>query len=280
MTPSVPIHPVAAATSPNRPSARRRKPALPALRLDLVIEEYTRDLARQQLSPKTIKGYANVLDLARRFWERQLGHPPTLDDVTVKNAEAFLDHLRERGKIAHWQTQRPAGKPLSVETVRTYVRSLTVFASWLHDPKQGYTADQRLALLPMPRKGDVQKMPLDTHEVEALLAACDTTTVLGSRDHALLLTLLDGSLRASEVTGLSVGEVNLEKGTLFIRFGKGQKSRTVALGANTRRVLRRYAFLRDASHPLGLATPEAPFFQTDDGRRFRYEGLRRWFTRL
>jgi site-specific recombinase XerD len=82
------------------------------------------------------------------------------------------------------------------------------------------------------------------------------------------------------VIGLAVGHVNLEKGTLFIRFGKGQRSRTVAVGANTRRVLRRYAFLRDASHPLGPATPDAPFFQTDDGRRFRYEGLRRWFTRL
>jgi integrase/recombinase XerD len=278
MTASTSVHPPAAPVV--RPTARRRKPALPALRLDLVIEEYARDLARQHLSAKTIKGYAYVLDLTRRFWERHLGHPPTLDDVTVRNAEAFLDHLRERGKIAHWQTQLPAGKPLSVETVRTYVRALKVFASWLHDPKQDYTKDQRLALLPMPRKGDVQKMPLDTPEVEALLAACDTTTVLGSRDHALLLTLLDGSLRASEVTGLSVGDVNLDKGTLFIRFGKGQKSRTVAVGANTRRVLRRYAFLRDASHPLGPATPDAPFFQTDDGRRFQYEGLRRWFTRL
>jgi site-specific recombinase XerD len=159
-----------------------------------------------------------------------------------------------------------------VETLRTYVRALKVFASWLYQPKQGYTRDQRLALLPMPRKGNVQKLPLNQQEVEVLLAACDTTTVLGSRDHALLLTLLDGSLRTSEIIGLSVGHVNLDKGTLFILYGKGRKSRTVAVGANTCRVLRRYAFLRDASSPLGPAPSDAPFFQTDEAGAFAMRG--------
>ena len=58
-----------------RPTSARtpKAPALPALRLDLVIDEYERDLRRGRLSEKTVRNYAQILRLATRFWEEQLG---------------------------------------------------------------------------------------------------------------------------------------------------------------------------------------------------------------
>ncbi|HEV8190573.1 MAG TPA: site-specific integrase, partial [Ktedonobacterales bacterium] len=123
----------------------------PALRLDLAIDEYERDLARRAISAETIRNYRKVLDLAFRFWQGQMGHLPTLDDITVRAGETFLDHLRERGQLSRCHGELRE-KPLSVETLRTYVRALKAFTGWLAAPKQRYTQDNRFELLPMPRK--------------------------------------------------------------------------------------------------------------------------------
>jgi integrase/recombinase XerD len=263
-----------------RPAAARtpKAPALPALRLDLVIDEYERDLRRGRLSEKTVRNYAQILRLASRFWEAQLGCPPTLDDFTLRHVEAFQDHLIARGKLP---TSRrvDTGIELSTETIRTYLRGLKVFSSWLAAPKQRYTAEHRLALLPLPKAEDTFKLPLEQHEVQALLDVCDPQTVWGSRDLAILLTYLDGGLRAMDLAHLQVGEVNLETGTLFIAAGKGRKSRNVTIGEHTKRMLRRYAFLRDAS-ARHKAEADAPFFQNKHGRAFGYEGLRTLLRRI
>lgn len=53
----------------------------------------------------------------------------------------------------------------------------------------------------------------------------------------------------------------------------------MTVGDDTRRMLQRYAFFRDAL--AGYPAPtDAPFFQTDDECRFRYEGMRKWLIRL
>jgi integrase/recombinase XerD len=250
----------------------------PLLLLALVIDEYERDLRRREVQPKTIRNYRKVLSLATRFWEERAAHPLTLNDFTLKQAESFLDFLIERGKL-HPTKLYPLGQPLSPFTLRAYVRSLKVFSTWLAAPKQRYTTDNRLALLPMPRRPNTYKLPLDVKEIQALINACDVTSALGSRDLALLLAFLDGGLRASEMMALRVADVDIESGQIFITSGKGRKSRMVTVGEDTRRILRRYAFFRDAVAGSD-AMSGAPFFQTDDGKVFHYDGLRNWLIRL
>jgi site-specific recombinase XerD len=174
---------------------------------------------------------------------------------------------------------REAHGALSVESVRCYVRTLKAFSSWLAAPKQRYTPENRLHLLALPRKSRTYRLPLDVREMQALIDACDVSSALGSRDLALLLLFLDGGLRASEITALRVGEVNLDDGQVFVVRGKGRRSRLVTLGADTTRLLGRYAFFRDAlagAHASG----EAPFFQTVRGGAFSYEAIRKWLIRL
>ncbi len=300
----------------------QRKSTTLALRLDFALDEYERDLRRREIAAHTIRNYRKVLDLALRFWRQQLAREPTLDDVTLRSGEAFIDHLLDRGKLSTWahggeatraatretatpqvttqvtatgvravaakqadpggapvEKERPEKGALSVESVRCYVRTLKAFSGWLAAPKQRYTPENRLALLPMPRKSQTYKLPLDTREMQALIDACDVTSALGSRDLALLLLFLDGGLRAGEICGLRVGEVNLEDGQVFVACGKGRKSRLVTLGADTSRLLARYAFFRDALAEE-RAQPEDSFFQTAQGQPFTYEALRKWLIRL
>src|SRR5262245_60992892 len=79
---------------PYRPPPSR----LPVLQLDLVIEEYERDCRRRSLSARTIRNYLQALQAVCAYWEAELDRPPTLDDVTIRQAERYLDHLLERGK--------------------------------------------------------------------------------------------------------------------------------------------------------------------------------------
>ncbi len=254
-----------------------KQPQFPTLPLEMVLDEYDRDLRREQKSPKTMVSYRQVLHLLFRFLTERLERAPTLDDFTVKQCEAFFDHLLDRGK----RTRHPSDAyiPLAQETLRNYTRTLKAFASWLVAPKQHYTEDNRLQYLTMPKKAETYKLPLDVTEIQALVDSCDVTTVLGSRDVALLLTLIDSGLRAMEIAHLRVADVNGESGQLFVAAGKGRKSRTVTVGDNTCRMLRRYAFFRDALHHTA-PSPEDPFFQTVHGRAFTYDGLKEWMRRL
>jgi site-specific recombinase XerD len=87
-----------------------------------------------------------------------------------------------------------------------------------------------------------------------LLAACDRHTVTGARNYALVLTLLDTGLRAAELCGLRVGDVNMRTGLTSV-MGKGQKQRTVRVGSKARAaILRMLGFRQRARNgdPLWL----------------------------
>ncbi|KIQ96754.1 Integrase/recombinase xerD [Lysobacter sp. A03] len=72
-----------------------------------------------------------------------------------------------------------------------------------------------------------------------MLAAPDDSTDLGLRDRAMLELMYACGLRASELTGLSMGAVNLRQGVLRIT-GKGDRDRLVPLGDEARHWVERY----------------------------------------
>ena len=70
---------------------------------------------------------------------------------------------------------------------------------------------------------------LSEAQVEALLAAPATDTVLGLRDRAMLETIYATGLRVSELVGLTLAQVSLDMGVVRV-LGKGSKERLVPLG--------------------------------------------------
>ena len=87
--------------------------------------------------------------------------------------------------------------------------------------------------IPAKRHNQVTVSFLTRPEIEALLAATDTTTWHGRRDHALLLAATQTGLRVSELTGLTVDDTHLGAGPHVYCRGKGRKERCTPLTGQT-----------------------------------------------
>src|SRR5207253_1372544 len=72
---------------------------------------------------------------------------------------------------------------------------------------------------------------LPTDDVERILECCDRTTSVGRRNHAILLLLARLGVRAGEVVGLSLDDIDWSTGQITIR-GKGGKSAQLPLAAD------------------------------------------------
>lgn len=95
---------------------------------------------------------------------------------------------------------------------------------------------------------------LSVEEVDRLLAQPDTKTARGLRDKATLELLYSTGLRVSELTGLRVGDLNLEMGCLRC-VGKGNKERLVPVGRSALAVVQEYLRLARPKLLHGKASP-------------------------
>lgn len=69
--------------------------------------------------------------------------------------------------------------------------------------------------------------PLDSGEVQKMMAACSPRCPTGLRNRALITILWRGGLRISEALALTDNDLNGE--TVRVHFGKGGKSRVIGL---------------------------------------------------
>ena len=85
---------------------------------------------------------------------------------------------------------------------------------------------------------------LSEADVEALLAAPNTATLMGLRDRAMLELLYATGLRVSELVAVKTFEVNLDAGVVRV-MGKGSKERLVPLGEEAADWISSYLKVRD-----------------------------------
>ena len=195
-------------------------------------------LRQRRASPHTIAAYRDAFRLLLAFAEKHLRKAPSdllLADLDAPLIAAFLDHLEtERGNAVRSRNARLAA-----------VHSFFRFAAVREPAHAGVI--QRVLAMPQKRFDRDLVGFLSSAEVEALLAAPDTSTRLGRRDHALLLLMVQTGLRLAEVTALTADDFVLGAGAHVRCHGKGRKERCTPLARGTARVLRAWLTERDAS---------------------------------
>jgi integrase/recombinase XerD len=81
---------------------------------------------------------------------------------------------------------------------------------------------------------------LNESEIETILAGPDISGPIGLRDRALLEVLYSTGIRRMELIRLEIGDLNLERGVLLVRQGKGKKDRVVPVGSRALSWLHKY----------------------------------------
>ena len=195
--------------------------SLPAL----VQAFFTDRLLRQRrASPHTIAGYRDAFRLLLRFALEQLGKTPTeleLEDLDAPFIGEFLDHLEaRRGNSARTRNARLAA-------IRSFFRYVA-----LNEPAHALLC-QRILAMPSKRHERRTIEFLDRPEIDALLAAPDTSTWTGRRDRTLLLVAIQTGLRVSELISLRNQDVVLGTGAHVRCEGKGRKHRCTPLRKDT-----------------------------------------------
>src|SRR6202012_2579887 len=102
-----------------------------------------------------------------------------------------------------------------------------------------------------------------------LLRACQGKSLVDRRDEAIVRLMLEAGLRAGEVIGIQVSDVDVGRGLVTITRGKGGRGRIVPFGPQTAQAIDRYIRMR-RSHRLA---DTGALWVGGGGKGFQYYGL-------
>jgi site-specific recombinase XerD len=217
-------------------------------------------------------------------------HQAFLDDVRarwyskhlVKQARnvlaRFLSHLREsrlrdiravnEAHVTVWARQlaeqkTAKGAPYSPATRRTYLALVQRFFRYL--VRAGVILQDPTLDLVLPSWRRLPRAVLNEGQARRLVAAPSSWTPLGKRDRAILETLYGCALRVSECERLDLADLDLAKGEILVRDGKGKKDRLVPVVG--RAVVALGVYLAEARPALVRDARERAIFLSRHGRR-------------
>jgi len=173
------------------------------------------------LAKNTISSYCRDLDQAALFFSRH--GAANWRNVTGTLAAEWIHALSAR--------------PVAVASLARKLSALRNFAHFL--VREKIREDDFTALLSGPKL--VRRIPgtLSAGEVTRLLGAANGGDARALRDRALLELFYSSGLRVSELAGLMLQQVDLERGFLRV-FGKGSKERVVPIGGKAVEALSAY----------------------------------------
>lgn len=223
---------------------------------------------RGNFSPATISDYSRTyLRFSAFIGDTRLG------DIEADDIHHFMEHMRTTYKL---------GK----KSICNVWIALSSFWTW---------ASTELGVEHIIRghvqQPDYRTPPIEIYsevQIKAMVGACShaagwTTTrrtaarairPAALRDQAIIITLVDTGVRASELCALEVRDYNEAQGRLLVREGKGDKGRIVFLGQAGRRILWRYMATRED------AGANDPLFPTSTNRPIDRNNLRTMLQRI
>lgn len=216
------------------------------------------------LSRNTLEAYRSDLLQFGRFLGERGGDALTASGADVSD---FLTDLA-RGDTAQAGTGGNGRAPASAATLHRKAACLRSF--YRHLRRENLLDTDPTAALSSPRRGKRLPEVLTRSEVQALLASPKGTDPAALRDRALLEVMYACGLRASEVIGLDVSDVDLEEGLLRAR-GKGSKERVVPVGRAAVGAMR--AYLAHGRPALVKTSPERALFVNFRGQALTRQGL-------
>lgn len=189
----------------------------------------------RRVSPHTVRAYggdvARFLEFAK---SRGVVDAREIDDLLV----------REYVVLFQENDSAPSG-PGAPRKKTSVARMLAAVRSFLkHLVRDGELDSNPGALVRTPKKDQPLPNCLSEEQVSRLLAATDGGSFASARDRALLEMMYSTGCRVSELVGIDLDDLDLERGAVRVR-GKRKKERLCALGRPALAALAAYRELRD-----------------------------------
>jgi integrase/recombinase XerD len=222
------------------------------------LEAFLYDRKAQGLAPGTLRFYTQKLKLFLDYCE---GH--AIGCIIQINALFIRQYLLYLEESDHNAGGRHAA-----------FRSLRAFMNWYEAEAEPEGWSNPIHKVKGPKIPTEPLDPVSIETVARMVKICKLGTVAGDRDKAMLFCLLDTGARASEFLAMNLDDLNIARGTILIRQGKGSKPREVYLGKRSRNALRKYLKGRkDNNRALWVTHPRY------GSGRLSYDGLREVLSR-
>jgi len=198
--------------------------------VDELVDRFTAYLADERnLSAHTIKSYRTDLVQFLTFLAEGMpaGRMPAPREVTRNTVRSYL--ARVRG-----MSPAPATAARKLAAVRAFFKYLC---------REGICERNPAESVATPKLGSRLPKYLEVDEVERLIDAPDVNRVTGIRDRAIIELLYSTGIRAAELAGLTVNDIDIVGDSVRVR-GKGRKERIVPVGSHAVRALRTYLRVR------------------------------------
>lgn len=236
-----------------------------------------------QLTPPSVIGpaddpaslYHQMLQFLQWLHEKNYSHR------TVDNREVYLRYFilwcDERGLTRPQEITRPIleryqrymflyrkkdGQPLSATSQGTRVTPIRAWFKWMTKTNRIlYNPAADLDLPKMEKR--LPKHILTASEADQVMNVPDIGTAIGLRDRAILETLYSTGIRRMEVIGLNQFDIDLERGTLMVRQGKGKKDRMIPIGDRALAWIQKYR--DEARGQFSLAQDDGTLFLSQQG---------------
>ena len=198
------------------------------------LEEFQAELMSRDKSGNTVETYTRNARLFIEWLEETTGEPFT-GKVSVFDAREYRTYLLNIRK------QKP-------NTVNAKLEAVQQFSNFICDRNQV----ERVAI---GRQKAVPKYEVSVLDKSSLYKCRRWASSHASvRDAAIFEVLLNTGLRVSELTALTLDDVELSdrKGRVIVRCGKGGKYREVPLNIDARNAIRKYLTVRPVSEDRHL----------------------------
>jgi site-specific recombinase XerD len=196
-----------------------------------VVADYQEYLEQTGKSANTVKAYLHDVGAFTSWFEQTTGTEFVPGIVDPREITDYRGHLLQRGS--------------SPATVNRRLVSLRRYFLWAK--KQGMLNDTPFEMLERVRvkeQKDIAPRWLSRKEQLALLRAVRQGE--NQRDLAIIQMLLGAGLRISETAALKVSDIELNdrSGWVYVRTGKGMKTRSIPLSIHARKALQAYLIMR------------------------------------
>ena len=225
-------------------------------------------MVQNYLQYMDVKNYAKTTRASREFylytfleWSGQRGliRPSEITKPILERFQRYLFHYRKKD-----------GDPLTFRSQYNRLVAIRAWFKWL--AKENHILYNPASEIELPKlEKRLPKAVLSESEAERILNLVDISEPMGLRDRAILEVLYSTGIRRLELINLLVQDVDAERGTLFVRQGKGKADRMIPIGERALLWIDKY--LDETRSELACGNDEGKLFLSRYGEIISPNGL-------